>query len=171
MYWATPLIGRAYIELGDHDRGIRVLQEGLATHTRSRSGLLRPYYLVLLAGGLLRIGKFARAQAALDESAQLADATGQHAYLAEHARLQAEVLAATGAIDEAEPHFQRALAVSTDQGARWLALRAARGYAHHLVERGRQDEARAVLAPIVAWFTEGRETMDYLYAEGLLKTL
>ena len=171
MYWATPLIGRAHIELGDLDRGLRVLQEGLATHTRSRSALLRPYYLVLLAGALLRIGKHARAQAALDESAQLADATGQHAYLAEHARLQGEVFAATGADDQAEAQLRAALEIASRQGARWLELRAARGYAHHLVGRGRQDEARAVLAPVVAWFTEGRETMDYLYAEGLLKTL
>ena len=57
------------------------------------------------------------------------------------------------------------------QGARWLELRAARGYAHHLVEHGRAAEARDLLQPIVAWFTEGRETMDYLYAEGLLRTL
>jgi predicted ATPase len=171
MYWATPLVGRAHIELGDLDRGLQVLQEGLAAHTRSRSALLRPYYFVLLAGALLRTGDHPRAQAALDEAAQLADATGQHAYLAEHARLQAEVFAATGATADAEMHFKQALEVSRRQGARWLELRAARGYAHHLVERGRQDEARALLAPVVAWFTEGRETMDYLYADGLLKTL
>jgi serine/threonine protein kinase/tetratricopeptide (TPR) repeat protein len=171
MYWATPLIGRAYIELGDLNRGLRVLNEGLAAHTRSRSGLLRPYYLVLLAGALLRAGDHARAQAALDESAQLADATGQYAYRAEHARLQAEVSDALGARDEAEAKFKDALVVSRGQGARWLELRASRGYAHHLVEQGRQDEARALLSPVLDWFTEGRETLDFLYADALLKTL
>ena len=46
-----------------------------------------------------------------------------------------------------------------------------RGYAHHLVEHGRTAEARDLLQPVLSWFTEGRDTMDFLYAEGLLKTL
>jgi adenylate cyclase len=126
---------------------------------------------VLLAGALLRAGQPARAQQALDESAQVADETGQHVYAAEHCRLQAEVDASLGALDRAESRFQDALAISRRQGARWLELRAARGYAHYLVERGRSNEARDLLAPVLAWFTEGRDTMDYMYAEGLLKTL
>jgi adenylate cyclase len=171
MNWATPLIGRAHIELGDLNRGLRVLQEGLAAHTKSRSALLRPYYFVLLAGALLRAGLTEKAQAALDESAQLAEASGQLAYVAEHARLQAEVFDAVGKADAAEAKFQDALNTARKQGARWLELRAARGYAHHLVEHSRHDEARAILGPAVSWFTEGRQTLDFLYAEALLKTL
>ena len=48
LHWAAPLVGRAFIELGDINRGLRVLQEGLAAHTTTRSKLLRPYYFVLL---------------------------------------------------------------------------------------------------------------------------
>ncbi len=171
LHWAAPLVGRAFIELGDINRGLRVLQEGLAAHTTTRSKLLRPYYFVLLSGALLRAGLPARAQAALNESAHVADETGQHAYASEHARLQAEVYTATGAMAEAESKFLDALEISRCQGARWLELRAARGYAHYLVGRERPAEARDLLAPLLAWFTDGRETMDYLYAEGLLKTL
>jgi adenylate cyclase len=171
MNWATPLIGRAYLELGDLNRGLRVLQEGLAAHTKSRSALLRPYYFVLLAGALLRAGLIQKAQAALDESAHLAEASGQLAYVAEHARLQAEVFDATGQHDAAEARFRAALDTARKQGARWLELRAARGYAHHLVKHSRQDEAQAILRPVVSWFTEGRQTLDFLYAEALLKTL
>ncbi len=171
MHWAAPIVGRALIEIGDLKRGLRVLEEGVAAHTKSRSGLLRPYYLVLLAGAQLRAGLFDRAQASLDESTRIADATGQHPYDAEHSRLQAEVFGAVGATDDAERKYRQALETSQQQGARWLELRAARGYAHHLVEHGRPAEARAVLQPILSWFTEGRDTMDYLYAEGLLRTL
>ena len=78
MYWAAPLVGRALIEMGDLNRGLRVLEEGLAAHTSSRSALIRPYYLVLLAGAQLRAGRLDRAQASLDESTRVADATGQH---------------------------------------------------------------------------------------------
>ncbi len=126
---------------------------------------------MLLAGAQLRAGLFDRAQASLDESTRIADATGQHPYDAEHSRLQAEVFGAVGATDDAERKYRQALETSQQQGARWLELRAARGYAHHLVEHGRPAEARAVLQPILSWFTEGRDTMDYLYAEGLLRTL
>jgi predicted ATPase len=171
MLWAAPLVGRAFIELGDLKRGLRVLEEGLAAQTATRSGLLRPYYFVLLAGALLRAGDFGRAQAALDESARLAQATGQQSYAAEGARLQAEVYSATGASDAAERAYHDSLATARRQGARWFELRAARAYAHYLVERGRSSEARDLLTPVLQWFTEGKDTMDYLYAEGLLKTL
>ncbi len=171
MYWAAPLVGRAIIEMGDLKRGLRVLEEGLAAHTATRSALIRPYYLVLLAGAQLRAGSLDRAQASLDESTRVADATGQHSYDAEHSRLQAEVFGATGAVDDAERKYREALEISRRQGARWLELRAARGYAHHLVEHGRPTEARDLLQPVLSWFTEGRDTMDYLYAEGLLRTL
>ena len=171
LYWAAPIVGRAFIEMGDLKRGLRVLEEGLAAHTATRSALIRPYYLVLLAGAQLRAGLLDRAQASLDESARVAEATGQRAYDAEHARLQAEVYAAIGAEDDAERKYREALDTSRRQGARWLELRAARGYAHHLVEHGRPAEARELLHPILSWFTEGRDTMDYLYAEGLIKTL
>jgi adenylate cyclase len=172
VQWAAPLAGRAMIELGDTKRGLRVLEEGLAAHAITRSTLLRPYYFVLLAGGLIRCGDYARAQRALDESAAIADATSQRAYESEHARLQAEVcLLVAGREHDVEGHYQRALAIARRQGAKWLELRASRGYAHYLVKHNRIDEARALLAPVCAWFTEGRDVLDYVYADALLKTL
>jgi adenylate cyclase len=172
VQWAAPLTGRAMIELGDVRRGLRVLEEGLAAHGITRSALLRPYYLLLLAGALIRIGDLKRAQRSLDDAAAIADATSQHAYDSEHARLQGELLALQeGAVEGAEAQYHRALAVAREQGAKWLELRAARGYAHYLLKLGRTQEAHDVLAPVLAWFTEGFETLDYLYADGLLKTL
>jgi adenylate cyclase len=172
VQWAAPLAGRAMIELGDTKRGLRVLEEGLAAHSITRSTLLRPYYFVLLAGGLIRCGEYARAQRALDESTAIAEATNQRAYESEHARLQAEVcLLVSGREGEVERHYHRALAIARGQGAKWLELRAARGYTHYLVKHGRIDEAKELLTPICAWFTEGRDVLDYLYADGLLKTL
>ena len=76
-----------------------------------------------------------------------------------------------GAAEAAAPHYVAALDISRRQGARWLELRAARGYAHHLIEHDRGAEARALLEPLLTSLTEGHETMDFLYAEGLLRTL
>ncbi len=171
LHWAAPIVGRAYIELGDVKRGLRVLEEGIAAHTATRSQLIRPYYFLLLAGALVRAGLLERAQGALDESTRVADATGQYAYLAEHARLQAEVFAAAGADDAAERSYREALIKAEEQGARWFQLRAARGFGAYLVARNRVDDARTILEPVVGWFSEGKDTLDFLYAESLLKTL
>jgi predicted ATPase len=172
VQWAAPLAGRAMIELGDVARGLRVLEEGIAAHKLTRSTLLRPYYCVLLAGGLIRSGEYKRAQKALDESAAVSEATGQRAYVSEQARLQAEVYAAQpGKFDAAEAEYLRALSVARDQGAKWFELRAARAYAHYMLKQGRTDEAHRLLEPVCAWFTEGKDTPDYMYADGLLKTM
>jgi hypothetical protein len=72
---------------------------------------------------------------------------------------------------EADEAFQASLAMARSQQARWFELRTARGYADFLVHRGRTDEARDLLRPILGWFTEGRSTIDYVYAETLLKNL
>jgi adenylate cyclase len=171
VQWAAPLCGRAFIDLGDSQRGLRVIEEGIAAHTITRSALLRPYYFITLAGALLRSGHLERSQAALDQAAQVSEATSQHAYDSEHARLQAELHSVRHVWDAAEVSYHRALEISRRQGARWLELRASRGYAHFLVARDRPAEARDLLAPICETITEGRDTMDYMYADGLLKTL
>jgi predicted ATPase len=172
LQWAVPLRARARIELGDSARGIQEIAEGLAAHALTNSTLLRPYYLVLYAGALLRAQRWADAQRILDESATVAGATGQHAYDAEHARIQATLLVRQGIrTPDAERWFAKSLAISRSQGARWLELRAARAYADFLVHASRPADARNVLEPIVSWFTEGQRTLDYAYAEGLLKTI
>ena len=171
VHWAAPLCGRALLDLGDTRRGLRVLEEGLAAHTITRSALLRPYYFLLLAGGLLRVREYTRAQRALDDARAVAVATSQQAFGSEQSRLQAELLAATGNGAEAEQGYRDALAAARQQGAVWHELRAARGYASYLAAAGRPDAARDVLAPVLASVTEGHQTLDYAYAETLLKSL
>jgi predicted ATPase len=171
IQWAAPLCGRALLELGDTRRGLRVLEEGLAAHTITRSALLRPYYFHLLAGALLRVKEYPRAQRALDDARSVAASTGQHAYASEHGRLQAELHAATGHPEEAELNYVEALTMARVQGALWLELRVARGFANFLAAAGRADQARTVLQPVLSQLTEGRETLDYAYADALLKSL
>ena len=97
--------------------------------------------------------------------------TRQTAYLAEHHRLQGEIHIARGEDGAADAAYQRGVAIARSQGARWLELRAARGYARFLSARDRAADARAVLAPVVASIAEGRATLDYASAESLLRTL
>ena len=171
LQWARPLGGRAMIDLGDVERGLKEVREGLAAHALTRSALLRPFYFNLFAGALLRAGRTAEAQTALDEARLTSEATRQHAYDSETARLQAEIFAAEGKPAEAEQRYVTAIEIARQQGARWLELRAARGFANFLVALGRPEEARALLQPVCESISEGRDTLDFVYAESLLKTL
>jgi len=170
LQWGAPFRGRALVELGRIDRGLEELKDGLAAHTLTRSTLLRPYYLVLYAGALLRARHFDQAMAALEEARAVSDDTTQHAYDSEHRRLQAEVLLKCGKLGEAESLYRESLDIARNQGCRWLELRAARGYASFLVERSRAAEAGGILQ-VCESIPEGHSTMDYLYAEALLRTL
>jgi predicted ATPase len=171
LQWATPLRGRALLELGEVDRGLKEIREGLAAHTLTRSALLRPFYFNLLAGALIRARRFDDAQAALDEARLTADATRQHAFDSESLRLQAELFAAAGDAAGAERLYRESIDAARTQAARWLELRAARGYANYLLGTGRPADARRVLEPVCDTITEGRETLDFVYAESLLKSL
>jgi predicted ATPase len=157
--------------MGDTSRGLREIEDGLAAHTLTRSALLRPYYDTLYAGALLRARRLDDAQRALDEARVVAAATSQQAFESEQRRLQAEVLVARDDRVGAETAYLESIAIARGQGARWLELRAARGYAGYLISEARHSDARHALAPVCAWFTEGRDTLDFVYAEALLRTL
>jgi serine/threonine protein kinase/tetratricopeptide (TPR) repeat protein len=171
LQWAAPFRDRALIEMGHVDRGLAQMVESLKTHTITRSTLLRPYYFLLYAGSLFRARRYNEAQRALDEAVRVARDTNQHAYDAEHARLQAEVFIATGQADAGERTYNDALTISRERGARWLELRATRGYAKYLAGTGRTTEARTLLEPLFASLPDAKDTLDFVSAEALLKTL
>jgi predicted ATPase len=63
------------------------------------------------------------------------------------------------------------MAITRAQGAKSLELRAARSLARLWCDRGRPDDARALLAPLFSWFTEGFETADLKATKALLDEL
>jgi predicted ATPase len=87
-------------------------------------------------------------------------------------RVAGEILLFRGAdADEAAAQFQQAIQTARRQGARSLELRAALNLARVLMGKGRNTEARELLAPILGWFTEGFETADLREACALLAEL
>ncbi len=57
------------------------------------------------------------------------------------------------------------------RAARSLELRAATSLARLWQRQGKRDEARALLAPVYDWFTEGFDTADLKDAKALLEEL
>jgi predicted ATPase len=72
---------------------------------------------------------------------------------------------------EAERCFRIAIEIARRQSARIAELRATTSLARLLNEQGRRDEARAMLAEIYGWFTEGFDTAALKDAKALLDRL
>jgi predicted ATPase/class 3 adenylate cyclase len=129
---------------------------------------------VLQCEALLQRHQFARAKANIAEALATVRRTGEQLFEAELYRLQAE--AHLGELERADPeraHSMLANAITTAgrQGAKLLELRAATSLARLYCDQGQPSEARELLAPICAWFTEGFDTADLTEAKALLEGL
>ncbi|HXQ24104.1 MAG TPA: hypothetical protein VN812_20650 [Candidatus Acidoferrales bacterium] len=75
------------------------------------------------------------------------------------------------AVGEAEALFHQSLEIARRQEAKTFELRAATSLARLWQRQGKRDAARALLAPLYAWFTEGFDTRDLKDAKALLEEL
>ena len=67
--------------------------------------------------------------------------------------------------------YRKALSIAREQEAKLWELRAAVSLARLWREQGRRAEARALLAPVYGWFSEGFATPDLKAAKMLLDEL
>ncbi len=81
------------------------------------------------------------------------------------------MMLATDNAAEAEACFHQALDIARRQQAKSLELRAATSLACLWQRQGKRPEARALLAPVYGWFTEGFDTADLQEAQALLAAL
>ena len=130
-------------------------------------------YLALLAEALALAGKIEEGLAALDEALAKVAVSGAKGWDAEIHRLRGEL---TGRLPDPDPakvedSFRTAVAIAREQGTRGYELRAGTSLARLWAEQGRRGEARDLLAPVYAWFTEGFDTADLKEAKALLDEL
>ena len=103
---------------------------------------------------------------------QQEEAAGQVFWHAELERLRGEILAKEKNDPvAAEASFNEALGTARKQKAKGLELRAATSYGRLLRDQGRAKQARAQLAPVYEWFTEGHTLPDLVDAKALLEEL
>ncbi len=165
-------LGTGLIESGDAEHGFPLLRRGLAELRNAGGDLVYRYGLVLLADACLAAGKFDEGIAAIDECASYLETEGEKMYEAELLRLRGElILKASADRAAAEQLLRNAISLACAQGAKSWELKAATTLAHLLAATGRRPEARAALAPVYSWFTEGFGTRDLIAAKSLLDTL
>jgi tetratricopeptide (TPR) repeat protein len=168
--WNRVYRGRALALQGGTADGIAELREGLAglaaTGTRTSAG----EYLGWLAEAQLLAGQITDGLATIEEA--LTAIPEERIFIPELLRLRGELRAADGA-DAAtvEASFNEAIALAREIGTKLVELRATTSLARFLSRHGRSAEARALLAPLYATFTEGFDTPDLQDANTLLSEL
>jgi predicted ATPase len=123
----------------------------------------------MLAESYLQHRRTGEGLAAIAEATEIVGRTDERTWEAELHRIEGELRCLqSSSVSEAEGHFQRALTIARGQSAKSLELRAAMSLARLWGGQDRRGEARKLLAPVYAWFTEGLDTADLKEAKGLL---
>ena len=135
--------------------------------------LLGPLASMMKATAAVNLGRFDQASRLLDEALMLINRT-------DHRMHEAEVYRVLGKLQQqrsnpdvgaAEKSYRKAIEVARSQSAKGFELRAAMSLARLWQGQHRRKEARALLAPVYNWFTEGLETRDLVEARALLEEL
>jgi predicted ATPase len=158
---------------GQGEAGLAQVHQGIAAVRAPEEVLLVPYLCTLLAEVCAHLGHTEGGLQALAEAHTLIEQHEERWWEAEVYRLRGVLfLRQPGTPQaEAEAWLQRALDVARRQEAKSLELRAAMSLSRLWQQQGKQAEARALLAPLYAWFTEGFDTADLQEAKTLLDEL
>ena len=173
-HWlAEGTIFRGWVKVknGDVAEGISLLRSGTAAFRATGAELWMPHHIALLAAASEIAGQFGEAVSQLDEALQIVERTRERWFAAELNRHKGQLLLHQGHTDAAEELYRKALSIAEEQKAKLWELRAAMSLARLRCDQGRHAEARALLAPVYGWFTEGFATPDLKEAKALLDQL
>jgi predicted ATPase len=154
---------------GKHERAIAMIGSGLASPIR----IMTTFTSSILAEACVRAGRYQEAMDAVVVGREHTQKTHEHFAESEIERIAGDTLILMGAenTSKAEQCMRRAIAIAAEQGGKSWELRATMSLTRLLRDTNRRDEARAMLADIYNWFTEGFDTADLKDAKVLLDQL
>jgi predicted ATPase len=170
-HWhAQATIYRGWVKVKNDEvtEGMSLLRSGLSAYRAGGAELFVPHYMALFAAACEITGQVEESLTLLDEALQVVDRTGERWCAAELNRQKGQLLLRQGYFDAAEELYRKALRIAEEQGAKLWELRAAMSLARLRREQERPMEARALLAPVYAWFTEAFDTPELKQAKALL---
>jgi tetratricopeptide (TPR) repeat protein len=164
-------------EIGLNERGsvtaegAREMREAIAIIAATGEAIQRQYLLCVLARACGESGEASEGLNLLERALEIARSGAKYQF-PELLRAKGDLLLRLNPHDDAaENWLRRALMAARDEGTKSLELRAALSLARLYRAHHREREARDVLAPIYAWFTEGFATGDLVQAKDLLDQL
>jgi predicted ATPase len=169
---ATVLRGWALVQQGQGEAGIAQIRQGIDAN-RATGAEINESCLAILAEVSRQLGQTEEGLRVVAEALALNERSGGSRWVVEWSRLKGELLLTRSSQHhaEAETCFRQALALARQQQAKSLELRAAMSLARLWQRQGKRAEARALLAPVYGWFTEGFDTADLQEARALLEAL
>ncbi|MGC1676119.1 MAG: adenylate/guanylate cyclase domain-containing protein [Candidatus Binataceae bacterium] len=174
-YWsavASMIIGRVLVGEGNYAAGIIRMRAAMAELIENGGELIYCYALSLLADAYLGSREPEKGLAVVAEAFEVISSSGQRMHEAEIWRLRGELIVMhRGDPHETERSFQHALEIARRQQARSWELRSATSFAAFLHFHDRPEEAKAILAPVIATVTEGHESTSYKEAAALMSVL
>ena len=172
--WARCFNGLVSAKRGSIDAGLQTLRDGLEEAGEAK---FLPRFLLLLgelASCLGDAGETTLALETVDQALSRCERRDEGWYIAELLRIKGQLFLVRpnrGAAAQAEKLFLSSLDRAGQQGALSWELRTATSLARLWKERRRLTEARSLLMPIYARFTEGFATADLRSAKTLLEEL
>jgi DNA-binding winged helix-turn-helix (wHTH) protein/predicted ATPase len=160
--------GWARIKRGKTVEALLLIRGGLANYRATGTELWMPYFTDLLARACEIAGQIGEAATLVDEALQIVERTGERWFTAELYRHKGQLQLRQGHAGAAEEMYRNALSVAQQQEAKQWELRAATCLARLRHEQDHRTEARDILEPVYAWFTEGFDTFDLKEARTLL---
>src|SRR5271170_5129548 len=162
-------LGWARAQLGRADEGSALIRQGLAGLVEVGIRLNVTEHLTRLAEAQALDDKIGDALNTIEEALQ---ANPEELYYRpETLRIRGNLRLELGHAELAEADFRDAIALAQKMQAKSWELRATTSLARLLANQGKRDEARAMLAEIYNWFTEGFDTADLKDAKALLDEL
>jgi predicted ATPase len=169
----TILRGWVLAMQGQGEEGMAQVRQEIAAYRATGAAVFVPYFYTLLADVSAHLGHTTDGLQALTEAYTLLEQQEERWLEAEICRLRGALLLrqAVPEATQAEACFQQALAIARRQQAKSWELRAAMSLSRLWQQQGKPAEARALLAPVYGWFTEGFDTADLQEAKALLEAL
>jgi len=169
---ALMFLGWALARSGETGHGIAQMRDGFGLLRQQGPRAIMTLAHWLMADAHLMAHHYREGLEVVTQPLDFAE-TGDRSWLARLYHLHGELLLhLNGSEDEAvDASLRQAISLARRQGAKGWELPAATSLARLWADRGRLSEARELLAPVYAWFTEGFDTPDLREAKALLDAL
>jgi class 3 adenylate cyclase/predicted ATPase len=171
--FATLNRGWALALTGHSQDAVSMITSGIAAWRSTGATTRLPLYLSCAARAYAEFGQIDDAMRCMGEATTAVETTKETWLEAEVNRMAGEIALKLPERDvtKAEAYFEHALAVARQQQAKSWELRASMSMARLWRDEGKRHRARALLAPVYGWFTEGFDTLDLKEAKALLDEL